>query len=90
MNRFVDSPDGARMGCFFGAFVFGILGLISLRVAITAMRAQTIVFGRDTKVIEAAQDPAAFDQALHQQWLGVAFLLSITALFLYFAKKLES
>ena len=90
MGRIVDTPDGARIGCYLGALIFGAGGLISLRVAIIAMRAQTIVLGRGTKVIEAAQDPVAFDQALHQQWLAVAFLLGTAATFLYFAKKLES
>ncbi|MGC4043386.1 MAG: hypothetical protein QM758_06245 [Armatimonas sp.] len=39
MNGFVDTPAGARMGCFFGAFVFGVGGLMTLRTTITAMRA---------------------------------------------------
>jgi uncharacterized membrane protein len=78
------------MGCFFGALVFGVGGLLNFRVAITAMKTHEIVFGRDSKLIEAAQDPAAFDQALHQQWFTVSFLLGISATFLYFAKKLES
>jgi hypothetical protein len=90
MNRVVDSPSGARIGCLFGALVFGVGGLLNLRVAITAMKTHAIVFGRDSKMIEAAQDPAAFDQALHQQWLSVAFLLGISVIFLYFTKKLES
>jgi ribosomal protein L25 (general stress protein Ctc) len=90
MNRVVDSPSGARIGCFFGALVFGIGGLLNLRVAITAMKTHAIVFGRDSKLIEVAQDPTAFDQALHQQWFSIAFLLDISATFLYFAKKLES
>ncbi|MGC4043385.1 MAG: hypothetical protein QM758_06240 [Armatimonas sp.] len=41
-------------------------------------------------MIEAAQDPAAFAQALQQQWFLVIALLSVTATFLYFARKLES
>jgi hypothetical protein len=78
------------MGCFFGALVFGAGGLLNLRVAITAMKTHEIVFGRESKVIEAAQDPATFDQALQQQWFTVIFLLGISTLFVYFAKKLEN
>ena len=79
MNRVVDSPGGVRIGCLFGALVFGVGGLMNLRVVIIAMRAQAI---------EAALDPAAFDRALHQQWFVVFFLLGASTAFLYFARKL--
>ena len=88
--RAVDTPESARIGCYFGALLFGAGGLRGLLVTITAMRAHTITVGREAKVIEAAQDPVAFDQALQQQWFGVVFLLGIAAAFLYLAKKLES